>query len=626
MWSFDFTMPTVVAFGLLIYLFLSKKRLPIQLSRLFFALMGIDLLTMGFDYLSTYMDQNFASYSQGELYMANGLFFLCFLLRAFYFATLSVDLFDARGRRARKYVSFLGTMLAAFMVLLLLNTWTGWIFSIGAEGYVSGPHYQLINVFLLLNVLVAFVYLAGIPDETRTNKVGAYLYNSFLLLGIVVRYVMPRLIVMNLFCLFALMVIFFHYLNPDAHMDHSTGLFNLDGLAAVADARSRGDSYHMVGFAIRGYGELDDLHGVTNVRKVLGKIGHFVSEKFPWLYCFYLHNGWFVLLSYREFDRDLVIRTLRDRFSRGWEVDGNTIFLSVDYIEVTDQDFLSSDHFMGCLRTMLEEASTPGRPEVQVLDKVVLDQYSRYVEVEQALQYALANDGVHMYLQPITRNDGRLVGAEALARIEDKEGKLIGPGEFIPLALRDGSISDLGFAMFSSACALLSDTSIDTSRLDFINVNVAPMQFLNPNMASTFLGILDSFGLDAQKIRLEVTEEDQVQLATLKDQMAVLQERGVLFVLDDFGTAYANVSRLKHYSFVSVKIDKSIVWEHFEQPDTVMAHIIAICHDLGVTVTAEGVETQEMADGLREMGCDYFQGYLYDKPLPAKTFVRRYLM
>jgi EAL domain-containing protein (putative c-di-GMP-specific phosphodiesterase class I) len=125
-------------------------------------------------------------------------------------------------------------------------------------------------------------------------------------------------------------------------------------------------------------------------------------------------------------------------------------------------------------------------------------------------------------------------------------------------------------------------------------------------------------------VYLEVTEKALTDVSLLHKHMARLQEEGVSFVLDDFGSFSSNLDRLKENPFMSIKLDRKMVWNYFKSPDSILPHIIAACHEMNLTVVAEGVEDSYMAETLRMLGCDYFQGYYYSRPIPAAEFLENY--
>ncbi len=126
-------------------------------------------------------------------------------------------------------------------------------------------------------------------------------------------------------------------------------------------------------------------------------------------------------------------------------------------------------------------------------------------------------------------------------------------------------------------------------------------------------------------IHLEITEESMIYEYFLNRQIRVLAEKGFKFVLDDYGTGYSNLARLKKCPFINIKIDMSIVWDYCKEPDYILPTMIQAFKHMGFGITSEGVENDNMAETMKNIGCDLLQGYLYSKPLPVEEFVKQYL-
>ena len=125
-------------------------------------------------------------------------------------------------------------------------------------------------------------------------------------------------------------------------------------------------------------------------------------------------------------------------------------------------------------------------------------------------------------------------------------------------------------------------------------------------------------------IHLEITEQSIIDYAMMKEQIDGLRDAGFPFVLDDYGSGYSNLTRVKHYPFIDIKLDMEVVWDYFKTRDSLLPHVVTAFKELGFTITAEGIETQEMADALAGIGCNHLQGYLFDRPLPIDEFVKKY--
>lgn len=230
-----------------------------------------------------------------------------------------------------------------------------------------------------------------------------------------------------------------------------------------------------------------------------------------------------------------------------------------------------------------------------------------------------------MFLQPlISTKTNRVIGAEALARVRDANGDIMPPGIFIPVAEKNGYINLLGEQMFEKACEFVSTHDLNAIGLSWINVNLSPVQFLQNDLCTKFSEILKKYNVNADKVHLEITEEAMIDYALLQKQIQNMKSAGFEFVLDDFGAGYSNVTRLKHYPFINIKVDMEVVWDYFKTHEAILPALIKAFKNMGFTVTAEGIENEEMAEGMKSLGCDYLQGFYFSRPIPAEEFAQKY--
>ena len=192
------------------------------------------------------------------------------------------------------------------------------------------------------------------------------------------------------------------------------------------------------------------------------------------------------------------------------------------------------------------------------------------------------------------------------------------------MAEETGLIQPIGQWVLESACALLKSWERNPDRLhSYLAVNISIHQFRQPNFVNRVIEIVRDTEIDPSKLMLELTET--VVLADLGDAVAkmnTLKEVGIRFSLDDFGTGYSSLAYLTRLPFDQLKIDQSFVQNL--APDSndlaLCEAIVVMAHKLGIKVIAEGIETQDQYDILKQIGCDYGQGYLFSKPLPADEF------
>ncbi|WP_441238879.1 EAL domain-containing protein [Bradyrhizobium sp. 930_D9_N1_4] len=241
-------------------------------------------------------------------------------------------------------------------------------------------------------------------------------------------------------------------------------------------------------------------------------------------------------------------------------------------------------------------------------------QSRRKIEVE--LRDAIQNDVLRPYYQPlIDLQSGRITGFEALVRWPHAERGMVSPAEFIPVAEETGLINPLGGLMLRRAC-LDAATWPDDVR---VAVNLSPLQFRSGNLLSVVTDALKHSGLPPRRLELEITEtlllEKSAQvLATLH----ALRALGVRISMDDFGTGYSSLSYLRSFPFDKIKIDQSFVRDlgANREAQAIIRSIVSLGKGLGVTITAEGVETEAELSCLRAEGCDEGQGFLFSKARP----------
>ena len=252
------------------------------------------------------------------------------------------------------------------------------------------------------------------------------------------------------------------------------------------------------------------------------------------------------------------------------------------------------------------------------------------LSLESALRRALNNEEFVVYFQPIANAfDQRVVGMEALVRWVSPERGIVSPADFIPLAEETGLIIPIGEWVLRRACQQLK-TWHDAGHAGlYVTVNLSGLQLQEPSFIETLRDALVDSGLDPRYLTLEITESmlmEHVEITLL--MLDTLKATGVSLAIDDFGTGYSSLSYLRRFPVDVLKIDQSFTRDMTRNEDdaAIVAGIIALAHNLRLSVVAEGVETENQRAHLLGLRCNHIQGYLLSPPLEPDSFASRFLV
>jgi diguanylate cyclase (GGDEF)-like protein len=262
----------------------------------------------------------------------------------------------------------------------------------------------------------------------------------------------------------------------------------------------------------------------------------------------------------------------------------------------------------------LYRAKQDGRNTFRFFEPAMDAALQRRQRLETDLRQALRKGELHIDYQPqFDLESGRLTGYEALVRWWHSAEGEIPPSTFVPIAEETGLIAPLGEWILRTACACATTWPADTT----LAVNLSPAQFKTQDVVALVARVLDETGLEPHRLELEITEGILLQnTEVVLDVLKRLDRLGVSIAMDDFGTGYSSLSHLTKFPVRKIKIDRSFIdtLGHSPQTSAIVSSIVGLGQSLHVTITAEGVETENQAEILKEWGCDQVQGFFYGKP------------
>ncbi|MBY8825607.1 putative bifunctional diguanylate cyclase/phosphodiesterase [Sphingomonas colocasiae] len=265
----------------------------------------------------------------------------------------------------------------------------------------------------------------------------------------------------------------------------------------------------------------------------------------------------------------------------------------------------------------LYKAKELGGSQHRAFEQQMDAEIRRRATLEREIRADLKRDAFQPFYQPIVNLvSSEVVGFEMLARWTRADGRLVGPDQFVPIAEECGLIQDLMLKLLDRACL---DAGAWDQRLT-ISVNVSPVQLKDSWFSEKLLAVLARHGFPARRIALEITENALiVEPANAKTTIESLKNQGMLIGLDDFGTGYSSIQHLRMLPFDKIKIDRSFIADFHTNPDSrkMVLAMIGLASNLDMTVIAEGIESADVAERLRSLGCTEGQGYYFGKAMTA---------
>ncbi len=268
-------------------------------------------------------------------------------------------------------------------------------------------------------------------------------------------------------------------------------------------------------------------------------------------------------------------------------------------------------------------AKNEGKNKFVLFTQEMHENFLTHVRIENSIRTGLQKKEFIIYYQPkIDIPSERLTSFEALIRW-NKNGLIIGPDKFIPIAEESGLIDKMSLYVLEEVCAFLNKLHTQGTSLLPVSVNMAPRTFNNLEIVEVIDQILHKYRIDHKYIEFEITETTAMQDIdhTLKT-MNRFRQRGISFSIDDFGTGYSSLSYLNEMPVSTLKIDKRFISADDNHSRSIVSTIIAMSKQMQLKVIAEGVETVEQLDWLRTLNCNEAQGYYFAKPMPESDAVQ----
>jgi diguanylate cyclase (GGDEF)-like protein len=387
------------------------------------------------------------------------------------------------------------------------------------------------------------------------------------------------------------------------------------------------ENYMLIRFDIKNFKLVNSLFGMEAGDRLLCHVATVLRqmELEDSVYC-RIECDRFAAFIPSKYEDDIEDALIKDPFYA--DFDGNhQIYIYMGIYKIEDESIpvtVMSDRANIALATIKANRFV----RVAEYDESMYDEIVQEQELSAELPRALDNGEIITYLQPQVLADGSVVGAEALVRWEHPQKGLLNPGYFLPVFEKNYKIIDIDRYIWELACMQIKKWNDEGKKDIYISVNISPRDFECIDVYDTLIKLVHKYGINPEQLRVEITESTIMQNPQKQIELIGRLRLAKFYVeMDDFGSGYSSLGMLKDIPLDAIKLDMSFLSKGIndERERKVLRLMVNLIKELNMTVIAEGVETQEEADYLRQVGCDTFQGYLFSKPVPVVEFERNYM-
>lgn len=628
-WHIDYEIYSAIIVAIIIIYYFKGKQIPTWQNKIYSAILVTSFVFIMVNLIATAGLMHLNPASLGVTVFFNNLY-LIFLPVLPMLVLLFVISIVHQEFWQKKWLIFLVLLPSVICTLLAIaNPVTHTHFTITLEqGYVGGVGYSLTYSAFFLYTFIILVFTLRHRRELDTGKVVAII--GFLVISaivIVLQFVLDGYILTGVACALSILLIHLSLQNENILTDELTGAFKRQVFLQMIEMHLKsGKKGDIITVALRDFKFANEVFGAKTCDRLLKEVAEFLKGISPTGRVYRFDGDVFCIADPNGSEStDKTVGSILDRFCQPWHFQGIDYSLSCSLcvLPLEESDTQNAEEIVSAIDFAIQEAKHRENGIVRG-GEIFSQKFRRKNHIRAMLAHALENDGFEVYYQPIySIPKSRYATCEALVRMRDPEFGLVPPDEFIPMTEENGMIVTIGLIVFEKVCQFVSTHPYTEGGFETIGVNLSVVQCMQESLADDLIRVMERYQLPPGLFKFEITETvAAASMATLKDTMDRLIDYGCAFALDDFGIGYSGVTNMLHLPFKLIKLDKSLIDRMTGEPRTriTVEAIIRLIHRLNMRVIAEGAEEAEQVELLRELDCDFIQGYYFSKPLPEAAF------
>jgi EAL domain-containing protein (putative c-di-GMP-specific phosphodiesterase class I) len=504
----------------------------------------------------------------------------------------------------------------------------------GREIYTYGIGVTMTYVFAVIYIILGFVNIFRLSYRMHKERKFAFLsWMSLWFVAAAVQFFHNEWLLVGFACSCGMLIMFVALENPESNMDRTFNCFHsnaLDKYLQQCYDREEPVSILLVSMASM----VNVSHDAESINDSIQQLVSFLQKNKSAKVFKNIEEE--ILAVFPDMsEMTMAYQAIQDNFFADQFYEGkkpnvvnpHSLFPKTLFVLIPDSSIVKNkEDVYRLIQHIKVENREITDSQVCYVNQNILADMREQDRIRQGILDAMDEDRVEVFYQPMySFAEKSFVSAEALVRIRSRDGSIIPPGIFIPIAEESGIIGSLGERVFEKTCQFLQESRITELGVHYIEVNLSVVQCEQRDLAERYIRIMKKYNVNPHNINLEITETGSVQTKKiLIANMKKLIEYGVSFSLDDFGNGQSNLDYIIDMPVSIMKLDMNMTRNYFKsvKAERVMCAAIEMAHDIELKVVAEGVETEGQLNEMDRLKIDYIQGYYFSKPLPVDEYVR----
>lgn len=606
----------------LLYFVLRQKTVGLYTEKVFLRILIISMLCVSFDIISVIAIHFSALLGDGIVKFICKTYIVtlvCVTFSGLYYVFADIYGESYYRKAVLKYNYFAG-----FSCLLIYLLPIEYVCE-GRVVYTQGPSVLVTYIVALALMSVTLYYVTAFRSRMNHRRARAVTFWMLAwFIAALIQFFNNEVLLVGFASCLGMMILFISLENPEANVDRATGCFNSHALLAyIKQCYLRNQQFSALlislSYTVKNDEEFD------YIEQFLKSLSYFLEEKQE-IKVFRNVEQELTILADDIKNIQEVVHAIENEFLVAYQKEEEQNIYLLRYLVLEDSQMLrSADEMFPIFEYYKKKDAGLSEQQLLIIDADNIMEYIEKEAIREQISEALQEDRIIVYFQPIySVKEQKFISAEALVRIVEKDGSIMPPGKFIPVAEETGLIGKLGERVFEKTCAFIQNHKIEELGVSYIEINLSVVQCQNRNLAEKFITIIERYQVSPANIMLEITETASVHAKKiLLKNMEILMKYGISFALDDFGNGNSNLDYLIDMPVEILKLDQNMTKAYFNKMKAkyVVDAMKAMVHDMGLKIVAEGVETKEQLEVMEELGIDYIQGYYFSKPLPAEQYL-----